>query len=351
MVGGIATGNLEGVWQEALGIWRGLPGHGMVSAWLGEARVHARDLGEVQASLMLRAFGESGLVVLDPRLDQFRLAARSLYRRYLDHHTDVQKSVDRAGEALEGEGYQRAIPPLTSEFALYRIEDGARVKTGIDGARQAMAKEEPLTGNVVMRPVVQDALLPTVLQIAGPGEVAYLAQLGEVYKVLGVPPSVAFPRATATWLPETAVQLITERGVDAWSLVREPDTTLRQVYAGMVPEEARATLDRLRTETDEKLEEFAATVQGDRRIPAAVDRLRPRQGGLPVPPRRRRAGLQGAIPVRSWSSPGGPSASSLAAPGPAPGTEAGLARHRRARRQCRPGTGQRPGRTARTRRH
>jgi uncharacterized protein YllA (UPF0747 family) len=123
--------------------------------------------------------------------------------------------------------------------------------------------------------VVQDALLPTVLQIAGPGEVAYLAQLGEVYKVLGVPPSVAFPRATATWLPESAVQLITERGVDAWSLVREPDTTLRQVYAGMVPEEARATLDRLRTATDEKLEEFAATAKEiDGSLPQLIDSAR-----------------------------------------------------------------------------
>jgi hypothetical protein len=93
--------------------------------------------------------------------------------------------------------------------------------------------------------------------------------------VLEIPPSVAFPRVTATWLPESAVQLIGQRGVDAWSLVREPDGALREMYADMVPVEARDRLESLRSETAGRLEEFAdLSKEIDGSLPQLVDSAR-----------------------------------------------------------------------------
>jgi uncharacterized protein YllA (UPF0747 family) len=275
MVGEIPASALEKIWQDALAVWRELPGHALVSGWLGETRTRAENLGEVQAALLLRALGESGLVILDPRLASFRTAAQPLYRRYLENHLKVRESVDAAGAVLESEGYERAIPPLTAEFALYQIEDGVRAKSDPGGAGKALEQGEPLTGNVVLRPVVQDALLPTALQIAGPGEVAYLSQLGEEYGVLEVPPAVAFPRATATWLPASAVELIQQRGVDAWKLVRETDTALRDFFTGIVPDGIRGELEDLRTQSAERLESFAAQAREiDASLPQLIDSAR-----------------------------------------------------------------------------
>ena len=50
--------------------------------------------------------------------------------------------------------------------------------------------------NVLLRPIVQDTLFPTICYVAGPSELAYLGQLRGVYETFGVPMPLIFPRAT-----------------------------------------------------------------------------------------------------------------------------------------------------------
>ena len=58
--------------------------------------------------------------------------------------------------------------------------------------------ELDLSPNVLLRPVVQDSMFPTVAFVGGPAEVAYMAQAGSVYECLGKPMPPVFPRITAT---------------------------------------------------------------------------------------------------------------------------------------------------------
>jgi bacillithiol biosynthesis cysteine-adding enzyme BshC len=67
-------------------------------------------------------------------------------------------------------------------------------------ARIAAEQPELLSANVILRPLAQDTLLPTVAYVAGPSEVAYHAQLGPVYDDFGVPQPIVFPRASATFV-------------------------------------------------------------------------------------------------------------------------------------------------------
>jgi len=59
----------------------------------------------------------------------------------------------------------------------------------------AIAHEKPefLSANVVLRPLVQDTLLPTVAYVAGPSEIAYHAQLKPLYAELGIPQPIIYP--------------------------------------------------------------------------------------------------------------------------------------------------------------
>ncbi len=60
--------------------------------------------------------------------------------------------------------------------------------------RMAAATPDRLSPNVLLRPVVEAALLPTVAYLAGPGELRYLTETGGLYQALGVVPQTPVPR-------------------------------------------------------------------------------------------------------------------------------------------------------------
>src|SRR5262249_20079779 len=152
-----------------------------------------------------------------PRRPAFRAAALPLYRRYLERHAEVRASVDAAGAALERQGFARGFVPTQAEFALFTVDRDHRAKLhagDLGRARRALADgRAELAPSALLRPLAQDFVLPAVALVAGPGEVAYLAQLAEVYALLEVPASIVFPRWSATWLPEEAMAVCAEAGI------------------------------------------------------------------------------------------------------------------------------------------
>lgn len=86
---------------------------------------------------------------------------------------------DAAGERFEFRGTGRTV---TAEELLAELE----------------ASPERFSPNVVLRPLVQDVLLPTAAYVAGPGEAAYFAQLGPVYERFDVPMPTIEPRLSLT---------------------------------------------------------------------------------------------------------------------------------------------------------
>jgi bacillithiol biosynthesis cysteine-adding enzyme BshC len=75
----------------------------------------------------------------------------------------------------------------------------------ISFSREELLKElhqhpEAFAPNVMLRPVMQDFLLPTVAYVAGPAEIAYFAQLRGVYEAFAVPMPAIFPRQSMTLL-------------------------------------------------------------------------------------------------------------------------------------------------------
>jgi hypothetical protein len=73
-----------------------------------------------------------------------------------------------------------------------------------------------------LRPVLQDAVLPSAVFVAGPGELRYLAQLRGVYEQHGVPMPLVWPRASATVLQPPVRRILERHGLD-WRVVqRDP---------------------------------------------------------------------------------------------------------------------------------
>lgn len=274
LVGGIPAAVVAALDGEAARLWAGHPAGAAAGALLERARSRARDLGELMSAVMLALFGERGLVVVDPRLPEFRAAARPIVDRYLRDAAALSAAARRAGELLESRIGRRPLDDRALDSFVFAIEDGRRQK--IDPA-EALARGpgQPLSPSVALRPAVQDGVFPTIAMACGPGEAAYLAQLREVFAGLGVRPACAVPRFSATWMPPAALELMAAAHVEPWEVVTGADAVLRALAEAQVPAEARAALARARAAATEGLAEVATASQAvDASLPQMVESAR-----------------------------------------------------------------------------
>jgi uncharacterized protein YllA (UPF0747 family) len=270
LVGGIAAVSLAPVDAEALAHWAGLPFVDEVNRMLAAARGAGSDLGEAYAALVLALFAEQGLVVVDPRLKAFREAARGVIDRYLASAESFHEAARKGGDAVESIAGRRPLTEATLDSFVFAVEDGSRRKISAAEARQG-GSAQSLSPNVALRPVVQDGVLPTVAMACGPGEVAYLAQLREVYEGLSVRPACAVPRFSATWLPRCAGELLEAAGDDPAGVVTETDAMIRRLAERGVPADAREALEGTRARALDGLDRFAqASARLDPSLPQLV---------------------------------------------------------------------------------
>ena len=271
MVGHVPVEPLKEIDRDAIAHWASLPGAADAARLLEGATRVARDLGDATSALLLELFADRGLVVIDPRLPAFRAAARPLLDRYLAAPAPFADAARNAGAWLEAHGAKRALNDAALDSFVFAIEDGARRK--IDPAAARGVAE--LSPSVALRPVVQDGVLPTVAMACGPGEIAYLAQLREVFEGLGVAAACPVPRFGATWLPPAAGELLDASGANAWELIASADAVLKRHAAQQVPADVLAALGAARKGATEGLDRFAAaSKQVDPSLPQMVDSAR-----------------------------------------------------------------------------
>jgi uncharacterized protein YllA (UPF0747 family) len=167
---------------------------------------------------------------------------------------ELTNGVLERNKALAQAGYhaQVHVEPHTSFFFL--LEDGKRFTLrrngGGDyrlGARRLTAEElsdraESLSPNALLRPVVQDSVLPTVAYIGGPAEIAYLAQSEAIYRiVLGRMP-VVVPRAGFTILDAASESRFERYGLSLGSFFHGEDRLREQIAARLLPEKLIVSL-------------------------------------------------------------------------------------------------------------
>jgi len=169
-------------------------------------------------------FPDSGLVIVDPGAKELKELSRPIFEDELRSFPQLCELVIQQSAHLESLYHAQAKPKAINLFLLHKggryliepVESGFSLK----GSRQKFTREELnqlLTGsielfspNVILRPIIQDRLLPTAVYVAGPAEVAYFAQLKTLYRHLRIPMPVVHPRASATIL-EDKIQKVLER--------------------------------------------------------------------------------------------------------------------------------------------
>jgi uncharacterized protein YllA (UPF0747 family) len=146
-----------------------------------------------------------GLVVVEPII--WDRLARPLLEEGLARAGELEEGVARQSAAIATAGYAPAVAPAPSRV----MGSGPGPRRRIASAREASR----LTPDVLMRPVVQGALLPVAAQVSGPSEIAYAAQAAPLFRALGVPPPCWVPRMGLTLVDGRMAGMLRRLGVTA----------------------------------------------------------------------------------------------------------------------------------------
>jgi uncharacterized protein YllA (UPF0747 family) len=125
---------------------------------------------------------------------------------------------------------------------------------------EATTHPEHFSPNVLLRPLVQDTVFPTICYVAGPNELAYLGQLKEVYAHFGIPMPLMYQRATATLADSATLRFLTKYDLPLMALRAQDESALNQLLEDQLPPTVEQSLTAVSSLIDERMAAVAAAV-------------------------------------------------------------------------------------------
>ncbi len=252
---------------------------GEVVRWLERHYRADADFATAFAGALAELVGRFGLVIFQPTHPAAKRTSAPLLLEGLRSAAALDAALADRASALQADG--RPAPVSVGDGATGIMVDGrlGRDRLICEGATfvarrsgeawsldqlELLAAEQPerLSANVLLRPAVEAALLPTVAYIGGPGELAYLPQAEPNFRALGMEPPCAYPRWSAQIIEQRVAKVLAKYGLAPDDL-RRPDLESALVRDDM-PEGVRTPITGLRAALGREYEQLQAAV-------AAVD--------------------------------------------------------------------------------
>ncbi|GIU79021.1 MAG: putative cysteine ligase BshC [Bryobacteraceae bacterium] len=196
-----------------------------------------------------------GMVFLDPLEPRLRRLAAPLLERAWARREELGQALALRKRELEQAGFHAQVDVEDGTALFFVLEHGARRRAGIAAVPDDPAQWSP---NALLRPVMQDWLLPTAVYVGGPAEVAYWAQSEALHSLLlGRMPAV-LPRAGFTLIDPRTQRLMERFGVTLAECLRGEEALLEHVAVRLVPERLKEALDEAAAGIGPRLESLRA---------------------------------------------------------------------------------------------
>jgi len=205
-----------------------------------------------QGNTFLKAFAgffnhvyeDSGLIYVNANNPDLKKILSPLFKKEILSNSEASKLVVQQSVELEDQYHAQIKAKALNLFMFYKggrhlIEPSDSGDYFLKNLRQRYTKEELLSiadttpellsPNVVTRPLCQDTLFPTVAYVAGPGEIAYYAQLKPVYKYFNITMPIIYPRASVTLIEEKVQKVLEKYSLELDDLFGEVEPVLTRV--------------------------------------------------------------------------------------------------------------------------
>ncbi len=206
---------------------------------------HADEhFGDSFARLLYALFGKHGLQVIEPR--DLPAEALAVLPKWFEQTGTIRAATRQATDDIADIGLDVTLDPANT--LMFERVGGLRQALS-DG--EPLVRREALSPGVLLRPLWQDACLPTIASVVGPGEIAYMAIAGPLYQKLGVPQPVLVPRASLTLVEPSLQKLLARYHWDLPDLAQGPER-----LAEKLPLDEQSAVE-------ERLDQVTATLKRD----------------------------------------------------------------------------------------
>lgn len=230
-------------------------------------------VGAAYVELLRGILEPLGIAVLDAAHPSVSAAAHPILQRALLERERVRQALAGRGAEIRAAGFDPQVHEVDDLTLVFERRDGRRERVPM--ARGAVAAAAlpagTLSPNVLLRPVAERAILPTIAYVAGPAELAYFAQVSAVAASLGAAAPLGVPRWSGTVI-ESRVQAVLDRHgltIDAFA---DPHAVETRLARAAWPEPLSQALASLRDALAGGLRHVRESLPGNDLLnPAAVE--------------------------------------------------------------------------------
>jgi len=234
----------------------------------------AQSFGEL-LSHILRG---TGLILFDPHDTEAKRLISGLWQQAVLQSDLIHDALVKRKTELESAGFhaQVSVPENSTVLFFYEgqarrarerrgpdfaLKNGSRVFSRDTLLRCAEQTPEKFSPNVLLRPLVQDALFPTVAYVGGSAEVAYFAQIEVLYRIFGRPMPVIWPRDSFTLIEPPIAAEMDRLGIGIQDCFQDKQQLLEKVLRNLGLSKASSGVAELRAILDKGLTDIQPQLQ------------------------------------------------------------------------------------------
>ncbi len=250
--------------EELRGALKGMPFAGEAVAAVEQAYVPGAGMGASFRALLQTLTRNLGLIFLDPLDPAIRAIAAPFIAKAVTSAAIIKPRLIERNKELAAAGYHAQVHLDARTSLFFLLENGERVPVRRkDSDYSDLAdRAAQVSPNALLRPVMQDFLLPTVAYIGGPGELAYLAQSEVLYDALLGRMPVVMARSAFTLVDPRSAKLLDRYRLSVAQTLVPEHTLADRVARALVPSELESSFEAAAANITSDVDRLKAKFEG-----------------------------------------------------------------------------------------
>lgn len=216
---------------------------------------------------------KTGLVFFSPGDPKAKQIAKKLFIKIIEHQDELHQRLSNTNEAITSNGYHIQVEKKDNSAHLFYNLGGRKPlmaengsfsvgETKIDKA-ELLEKIDQLpelfSTDVMTRPVLQSFLFPTLSQKGGAAEIAYLAQIHDIFPLFDIPVPFYRARPSMTVIEKRFEKIVNEYDITFDELAGDIEQLINRIMASSFPDDLEKKFGDLRNSVNAEIAEFIQT--------------------------------------------------------------------------------------------